>query len=68
MALPPLTPRGFWTRIAVFGAALLVFVWAVLLMLRERILIGVALFSLLALFRLTQLILTAKRRPGRHDQ
>jgi hypothetical protein len=68
MALPPLTPRGFWTRVAVFGAGVLVFAWALMIMLRERSLIGVVLLSLLALLRITQLIVTVKRRPRRHDQ
>jgi hypothetical protein len=29
MTLPALTPRGFWTRVAVFGASLVVYMWAV---------------------------------------
>jgi hypothetical protein len=32
MALPALTHRGFWTRIVVFGASLLIFVGAMLVM------------------------------------
>ena len=68
MTLPPLTPRGFWARVAVFGAALAVFVWAALVMLREHSLIGVVLLSLLALLNLARLILTAKRRPRPHGQ
>jgi hypothetical protein len=68
MTLPPLTPRGFWTRIAVFGAALVVFAWAVLVMLREHSTLGVVLLSLLALLNLTRLVLTIKRRPRSHDQ
>jgi hypothetical protein len=47
----------------VFGAALLVFAWAVLIMLREHSTIGVVLLSLLALLNLTRLVLTIKRRP-----
>jgi hypothetical protein len=27
MTLPALSPRGFWTRVAVFGASLVVYIW-----------------------------------------
>jgi hypothetical protein len=41
MTLPALSPRGFWTRVAVFGASLVVYMWAVLIMAREDSLVGV---------------------------
>jgi hypothetical protein len=57
--------RGFWTRIVVFGASLLVFVGAVLVMFRERSLTGVALTSLLALLSLTRIIGAGRFRARR---
>jgi hypothetical protein len=57
MALPALTHRGFWTRIVVFGA--------MLVMVRERSPAGVALTCLLALLSLTRIIVTVIRRPAR---
>ena len=60
--------RGFWTRIVVFGASLLVFVGAVLVMFRERSLAGVALTSLLALLSLTRIIVTVRRRSSQSPQ
>jgi hypothetical protein len=69
MSIPRLTPRGFWTRVAVFGASLLVGVWAGLIMLREGSLIGVVLLSLWALLNLTRLVVTVvKLRPRRDDR
>jgi hypothetical protein len=65
MALPALTHRGFWTRIVVFGASLLIFVGAMLVMVRERSPAGVALTCLLALLSLTRIIVTVIRRPAR---
>jgi hypothetical protein len=54
MTLPALSPRGFWTRVAVFGASLVVYMWAVLIMAREDSLVGVVLLSLGALLGLTR--------------
>jgi hypothetical protein len=65
MALPALTHRGFWTRIVVFGASLLIFVGAMLVMVPERSPAGVALTCLLALLSLTRIIVTVIRRPAR---
>jgi hypothetical protein len=47
----------------VFGAGLLVYLWAVLIMIQEHSPIGVVLLSVLALLSLTRLILTVSRRP-----
>jgi hypothetical protein len=63
MTLPPLTPQGFWTRLVVFGAGLLVYLWAVLMMIQEHSPIGVVLLYVLALLSLTRLIVTVSRRP-----
>ena len=68
MALPPFTPRGFRTRVVVFGANLLLYLWVVLIMAREHSLVGVVLISLLALFSLLGLIGTVWRRPSRHPR
>ncbi|HVD12948.1 MAG TPA: hypothetical protein VNK73_00700 [Actinomycetota bacterium] len=72
MTLPPLTPRGFWIRVLVFGAGLLVYLWAALIMIREHSRVGVVLVLLLILFNLAGLVGTARRRPVRrprmHDQ
>jgi len=43
MTLPPFTRRGFWTRIIVVGAGLLL--WIMRFMVREGSLIGIVLFS-----------------------
>ena len=51
-----------------FGASLLVFVGAVLVMFRERSLAGVALTSLLALLSLTRIIVTVRRRSSQSPQ
>jgi hypothetical protein len=64
MTLPALTPRGFWTRVAVFGASLVVYVWAVLIMAREDSLVGVVLPSLGALLGLTRLVVIVWLRPS----
>ena len=65
MAIPALTHRGFWTRIVVFSASLLLYAWVARLMAREHSFIGVALFSLLILFSGAGLIATLMRRPPR---
>ena len=63
MAIPALTRRGFWTRIVVFGASLLIYAWVVGLMTREHSIIGIALFSFLALLSVAALIATVMRPP-----
>jgi hypothetical protein len=68
MAIGSLTPRGFWTRIVVFSASLLLYAWVVRLMAREHSIIGIALFSLLALFSIAALIATLMRRPPRRPR
>jgi hypothetical protein len=71
MAIPAFTPRGFWTRIVVFGASLLVYAWGVRLMAREHSIVGVlgiAVFSLLILFSGGGLIATLMRRPPRRSR
>jgi hypothetical protein len=68
MALPALTPRGFWTRVAVFGASLVVYMWAVLIMAREDSLLGIVLLSLGALLSLTRLVVIVRHRPSRRPK
>ena len=71
MAIPVLTHRGFWTRIVVFRASLLVYAWGVRLMAREHSIIGllgIAVFSLLILFSGAGLIATVMRRPPRRSR
>jgi hypothetical protein len=71
MAIPAFTHRGFWTRIVVFGASLLVYAWGVRLMAREHSIVGVlgiAVFSLLILFSGAGLIATVMRRPPRRSR
>ncbi len=63
MAIPALTRRGFWTRIVMFGANLLIYAWVVGLMTREHSIIGTALFCLLALLSVGGLVATVMRRP-----
>jgi hypothetical protein len=66
--LPAFTPRGFWVRIVVFGGSLLVYLWGVLIMSRERSRAGVVLLSLLAALSLTRFIVTVMRRPFRRPR
>jgi hypothetical protein len=71
MAIPAFTRRGFWTRIVVFGASLLVYVWGVRLMAREHSIVGVlgiGVFSLLILFSGGGLIATLRRRSPRRSR
>jgi hypothetical protein len=68
MTLPALTPRGFWTRVAVFGASLVVYMWAVLIMAREDSLVGVVLLSFGALLGLTRLVVIVWLRPSRRPK
>jgi hypothetical protein len=71
MAIPAFTHRGFWTRIVVFGASLLVYAWGIRLMAREHSIVGVlgiAVFSLLILFSGAGLIATVVRRPPRRSR
>jgi hypothetical protein len=68
MAIPALTRRGFWTRIVVFGASLLVYAWGLRLMAREHSIAGLAIFSLLVLFSGAGLIATVTRRPTRRPR
>ena len=65
MATPPFTPRGFWTRIVVFGASLLVYGWGFRVMARAHALAGIAIFALLILFSGAGLVATVTRRPSR---
>jgi hypothetical protein len=65
MAIPTFTARGFWTRIVVFGASLLVYGWGLRLMARAHSIAGIAIFSLLVLFSGVGLIVTVTRRPAR---
>jgi hypothetical protein len=64
MTLPALSPRGFWTHVAVFGASLVVYMWAVLIMAREDSLVGVVLLSL----GLTRLVVIVWLRPSRRPK
>jgi hypothetical protein len=68
MAIPALTHRGFWTRIVVFTASLLLYAWVIRLMTREHSIAGMVLVSLLALFRGAGLIATVIRRPSRRPR
>jgi hypothetical protein len=65
MAISALTHRGFWTRIVVFTASLLLYAWIVRLMTREQSIVGIVLFSFLALVSVAGLIATVRRRPSR---
>ena len=71
MAIPAFTHRGYWTRVVVFGASLLVYAWGLRLMAREHSVVGVlgiAVFSLLILFSGAGLIATVMRRPPRRSR
>jgi hypothetical protein len=71
MAIPAFTHRGFWTRIVVFGASLLIYAWGIRLMAREHNIVGVlgiAVFSLLILFSGAGLMATVVRRPPRRSR
>jgi hypothetical protein len=71
VAIPAFTHRGFWTRIVVFGASLLVYAWGVRLMAREQSIVGVlgiAVFSLLILFSGGGLIATLMSRSPRRSR
>ena len=68
MAIPALTHRGFWTRIVVFTASLLLYAWIVRLMTREQSILGIVLFALLALVSVAGLIVTVMRRPSRNPK
>jgi hypothetical protein len=63
MGIPALTHRGFWTRLVVFGASLLLYAWVVRLMTREHSIVGISLFAFMALFSIAGLIATIIRRP-----
>ena len=68
MAIAALSRRGFWTRIVVFSASLLLYAWVVRLMTREHSIVGILLFFLLALFSIAGLIATVVRRPSRRPR
>jgi hypothetical protein len=71
MAIPAITHRGFWTRIVVFGASLLVYAWGVRLMARGHSIVGilgVAVFSLLMVFSGGGLIATPTSRSPRRSR
>jgi predicted cation transporter len=71
MAIPAFTHRGYWTRVVVFGAGLLVYAWGLRLMAQEHSVVGVlgiAVFSLLILFSGAGLIATVMRRPPRRSR
>ena len=53
---------------AVFGASLVVYMWAVLIMAREDSLVGVVLLSLGALLGLTRLVVIVWLRPSRRPK
>jgi hypothetical protein len=63
MAIPALTRLGFWARLVVFCASLLLYAWVVRLMTREHSIVGIALFCLLALLSIGGLVATVMRRP-----
>jgi hypothetical protein len=65
MTVPALTPRGFWIRVVVFGASLLLYLGGMVYMAQEHSVIGVAAFAFLALFSLTGLIVIVLVRTGR---
>ena len=44
MAILALTRRGFWIRIVVFAASLLLYTWIVRLMTREHSIAGIVVF------------------------
>jgi len=52
----------------VFDGSLLVYLWGVLIMSRERSRAGVLLLSLLAALSLTRFIVTVMRRPFRRSR
>jgi ATP/ADP translocase len=64
MEIRALTHRGYWTRIVVFTASLLLYAWIVRLMTQENSIAGIVLFSLLALASVAGLIATVTRRPS----
>jgi hypothetical protein len=68
MAIPAFTQRGFWTRIVVFSASLLIYAWGLRLMAREHSILGIAIFSILILFSGAGLIATVIRRPPRRSR
>jgi hypothetical protein len=68
MATPALTHRGFWTRIVVFTASLLLYAWIVRLMTREQSIAGIVLFYLLILLSGAGLIATVVCRPHRRSR
>ena len=68
MTLPALTPPGLLDPHAVFGASLVVYMWAVLIMAREDSLVGVVLLSLGALLGLIRLVVIVWLRPSRRPK
>ena len=69
MRVPALTPRGFWLRVVVFAAALLIYIWAAFLMARKHFWFGVGFIVLPILLSLARVILIAfVARPSRHPR
>jgi hypothetical protein len=68
VTLPPLTPRGFWTRVITLRASLVAYLWANADQDQEHSLIGVALLRFLILLSLAELIVTVVRRPLRRPR
>jgi hypothetical protein len=69
MSVSALTSRGFWLRVVVFSAALLVYAWAAFLMARKHFWFGVGFIVLPILLSLARVILIAfVARPSRHPR
>jgi hypothetical protein len=69
MSVPTLTSRGFWLRVVVFSAALLVYAWAAFLMARKHFWFGVGFIVLPILLSLARVIvITVMGRPSRHPR
>jgi hypothetical protein len=69
MSVPALTPRGFWIRVVVFTAALLVYTWAAFIMARKHFWFGVGFVVLPILLGLARVIVVVVMgRPSRHPR
>ena len=69
MSVPALTPRGFWIRVVLFTAALLVYTWAAFIMARKHFWFGVGFVVLPILLGLARVIVVVVMgRPSRHPR
>jgi hypothetical protein len=69
MRVPALTPRGFWLRVVVFTAVLVVYIWAAFLMARRHFWFGVGFIVLPILLSVARVIVVVVMgRPSRHPR